>query len=140
MKIKPVMTFRKLVMPDDLNHANTLFGGRLLQWTDEAAVLYAMCQLGTNSVVTLKMSEVLFKRPARNGDILEFWTYKNKIGKTSLEVCCHVVKKDFQNQTEGPSYDPDIDQDRNILTCSFVFVSVDGKGESVPHKLATANK
>jgi len=135
MTSKHVMTFRKLVMPDDLNHANTLFGGRLLQWTDEAAVLYAMCQLGTNSVVTLKMSEVLFKRPARNGDILEFWTYKGKIGRTSLEVCCDVVKKDFNKRTDGPSYDPDLDQDRKILSCSFVFVSVNDKGESIPHKL-----
>lgn len=138
MNKKPVMTFRKLVMPDDLNHASTLFGGRLLQWTDEAAVLFAMCQLGTNSVVTLKMSEVLFKRPARNGDILEFWTYKNKIGKTSIEVCCDVVKKDFDNQTDGPSYDPKIDTDRKILSCSFVFVSVDEDGKSIPHKLGKA--
>jgi acyl-CoA hydrolase len=135
MSVKPVMTFRKLVMPDDLNHANSLFGGRLLQWTDEAAVLYAMCQLGTNSVVTLKMSEVLFKRPARNGDILEFWTFKNKIGRTSLEVCCDVVKKDFNNQTDGPSYDPVKDEARKILSCSFVFVSVDENGESIAHKL-----
>tara|TARA_Y100000385_G_C13030168_1_gene610375 strand:- start:441 stop:854 length:414 start_codon:yes stop_codon:yes gene_type:complete len=135
MNKKPVMTFRKLVMPDDLNHAGTLFGGRLLQWTDEAAVLYAMCQLGTNSVVTLKMSEVLFKRPAKNGDILEFWTYKSKVGNTSLEVCCDVVKKDFDNQTDGPSYNPVSDSDRKILSCSFVFVSVDDKGKSIPHNL-----
>ena len=135
MLSQPVMTFRKLVMPDDLNHANTLFGGRLLQWTDEAAVLYAMCQLGTNSVVTLKMSEVLFKRPARNGDILEFWTYKTKIGRTSLEVCCDVVKKDFNKRTDGPSYDVDQDSERKILSCSFVFVCVDEAGKALAHKL-----
>lgn len=131
-----VMTFRKIVMPDDLNHANTLFGGRLLQWTDEAAVLYAMCQLGTHSVVTLKISEVLFKRPARNGDILEFWTYKKKIGRTSLEVCCDVVIKDFNRPTELPTYDPEKDESRQILSCSLTFVSVDSNGKPTPHKLA----
>lgn len=136
MNNKSVMTFRKIVMPDDLNHANTLFGGRLLQWTDEAAVLYAMCQLGTNSVVTLKMSEVLFKRPARNGDILEFWTYKGKIGTSSLEVCCDVVTKDFNRQTDVPSYDPIADKERKILSCSFVFVAVDNTGKPTPHKLS----
>lgn len=136
MNNKSVMTYRKIVMPDDLNHANTLFGGRLLQWTDEAAVLYAMCQLGTNSVVTLKMSEVLFKRPARSGDILEFWTYKGKIGKTSLEVCCDVVTKNFNKQTETPTYDPHLDSERKILSCSFVFVSVNEEGRPMEHKLS----
>jgi acyl-CoA hydrolase len=131
-----VMTFRKIVMPDDLNHANTLFGGRLLQWTDEAAVLYAMCQLGTHSVVTLKISEVLFKRPARNGDILEFWTYKKNIGRTSLEVCCDVVIKDFNRTTELPTYDPVKDESRQILSCTLTFVSVDNNGKPTPHKLA----
>ncbi len=135
MSNNPVMTFRKLVMPDDLNHANTLFGGRLLQWTDEAGVLFAMCQLGTNSIVTLKMSEVLFKNPARSGDILEFWTHKGNIGKSSLEVCCDVVKKDFSKQTDRPTYDPVKDQDRKILSCSFVFVNVDEDGKPSPHKL-----
>lgn len=140
MNNKAVMTFRKIVMPDDLNHANTLFGGRLLQWTDEAAVLYAMCQLGTNSVVTLKMSEVLFKRPARNGDILEFWTYKKKIGNTSLEVSCDVVTKDFNKQTDLPSYDPNMDVERKILSCSFVFVAVDKNGRPTLHQLSSSKK
>ena len=92
-----ILTYRKLVMPDDLNHAKTLFGGRLLQWADEAAVIYAMCQIGSKSIVTLKMSEVLFKNPARSGDVLEFWTRKNKIGNSSLVVECVVVRKTVQS-------------------------------------------
>ena len=93
MKNEYILTYRKLVKPDDLNHARSLFGGRLLQWADEAAVLYAMCQIGDKSVVTLKMSEVLFKNPAKNGDILEFWTRKSHIGNSSLGVDCLVVRK-----------------------------------------------
>lgn len=136
MKNQFVMTYRKLVMPDDLNHANSLFGGRLLQWTDEAAAMYAMCQLGTNSIVTLKMSEVLFKKPARNGEILEFWCRKSKVGNTSLEVACDVVVKDFNRQLELPKYDEVMDKERKILSCSFVFVSVDSSGSPIKHKLS----
>ena len=65
-----MLTHRKLVMPGDENPAKRLFGGRLMQWADEATALYAMCQMRTKSLVTLKISEVLFKNPARSGDIL----------------------------------------------------------------------
>ena len=37
-----VMTFRRLVKPEDLNPANFLFGGRIMEWADEAGALYAI--------------------------------------------------------------------------------------------------
>ena len=105
-------------MPDDLNHAKTLFGGRLLQWADEAAVIYAMCQIGSKSIVTLKMSEVLFKNPARSGDVLEFWTRKDTPTPPTVE------DDKFQNPKNI------------ILSCDFSFVHVDENGKPAPHKLA----
>lgn len=136
-----ILTYRKLVMPDDLNHAKTLFGGRLLQWADEAAVIYAMCQIGSKSIVTLKMSEVLFKNPARSGDVLEFWTRKNKIGNSSLVVECVVVRKTVQSPQDTPT-PPTVENDKFqnpkniILSCDFSFVHVDENGKPAPHKLA----
>lgn len=137
-----ILTYRKLVMPEDINHARTLFGGRLMQWADEAAVLYAMCQLGTKSIVTLKVSEVLFKNPSENGDILEFWTRKKKVGKTSLVVDCIVTKKLIDVPREKPIA-PDLvkgeymgDPNAIILSCEFVFVTVDENKKPTPHKLA----
>ena len=137
-----ILTYRKLVMPEDINHARTLFGGRLMQWADEAAVLYAMCQLGTKSIVTLKVSEVLFKNPAENGDILEFWTRKKKIGNTSLSVDCIVTRKVIDSPRERP-IPPNIEKGEYmgdpkgiILSCEFVFVSVDHNKKPVRHKLA----
>ena len=81
-----IMTYRKLVMSGDENHAKSLFGGTLLKWADEAAVLYAMCQMGSMSVVTLKISEILFKNPAKSGDILEFWNEDDK-GRNDVADC-----------------------------------------------------
>tara|TARA_B100001971_G_scaffold37960_1_gene32993 strand:+ start:37804 stop:38235 length:432 start_codon:yes stop_codon:yes gene_type:complete len=137
-----ILTYRKLVMPEDINHAKTLFGGRLMQWADEAAVLYAMCQVGTKSIVTLKVSEVLFKNPAENGDILEFWTRKKKIGKSSLTVDCIVTRKTIDQPRERP-LPPDIDKGEYhgdpkgiILSCEFVFVTVDENKKPTPHKLS----
>jgi acyl-CoA hydrolase len=139
-----ILTYRKLVMPDDLNHAKTLFGGRLLQWADEAAVLYGMCQIGSKSIVTLKMSEVLFKNPARNGDILEFWTRKSKIGKSSLGVECVVVRKTVrapQDEPLPPKFNKagEFNNPKDIiLSCEFSFVHVDESGKPSPHQLAKA--
>lgn len=138
-----ILTYRKLVMPDDLNHAKTLFGGRLLQWADEAAAMYAMCQIGSKSIVTLKMSEVLFKNPAHSGDILEFWTKKSNIGRTSLGVECVVVRKIIQAPQDNPT-PPQLEREGKfknpkdiILSCEFSFVQVDERGRPTPHKLAS---
>ena len=135
-----ILTYRKLVMPDDLNHARTLFGGRLLQWADEAASLYAMCQVGSKTVVTLKMTEVLFENPARNGDILEFWTKRNSVGRTSLGIECVVVRKQLDTPQEIPrppvkKRDEFEHPDEIIMSCEFIFVHVDEEGRPTPHQL-----
>ena len=58
---------RRLVMPNDLNYANSLFGGRALEWIDEEAAIYAICQLDTNCLgnksilVPLVLNLLLFK-------------------------------------------------------------------------------
>ncbi len=44
---------RKMVKPEDLNSNNTLFGGRVLEWIDEEAALYAMIQLENKRVVNV---------------------------------------------------------------------------------------
>jgi len=49
---------RKLVKPEDLNPRKTLFGGRVLQWIDEEAAIFAICQLGSSNIVTKAMSEI----------------------------------------------------------------------------------
>jgi len=119
------MTYRKLVAPEDMNPADRLFGGRIMQWADEAVALYAMCQMKTKSIVTLKVSEILFKNPAYRGDILEFYTKNKKVGKSSLQVEC-VVKRKAIPQKEVDALD-------TILQCDFTFVSIDENGHSTPH-------
>ncbi|MEY2986848.1 MAG: hypothetical protein RJB13_369, partial [Pseudomonadota bacterium] len=60
----------RLIMPSDLNAANRLFGGRLLEWVDEIASLFCMTQLCRKQIVTKKISEVIFNEPADQGDVL----------------------------------------------------------------------
>ena len=84
---------RRLVMPSDLNYANALFGGRALEWIDEEAAIYAICQLESNFLVTKHIGEISFESPAIQGDVVEFGLATKKVGRTSITVSCLVRNK-----------------------------------------------
>lgn len=84
---------RRLVMPGDLNYAGSLFGGRALEWIDEEAAIYAICQLETNVLVTKHIGEISFESPALKGDVVEFGLATKSVGRTSITVTCMVRNK-----------------------------------------------
>ncbi len=84
---------RRLVMPNDLNYANSLFGGRALEWIDEEAAIYAICQLETNCLVTKHIGEISFESAALQGDVVEFGLATKKVGNTSITITCLVRNK-----------------------------------------------
>lgn len=84
---------RKWIKPQDLNPNGSLFGGRLLDWIDEEAALYAIIQLENNNTVTKYMSEIDFKSSAREGDIVEIGIDVVKFGTASLTLKCEVRNK-----------------------------------------------
>ena len=87
---------RRLVKPGDLNHRGTLFGGKLLEFIDEEAAIFAICQLETDSIVTKLISEINFISPAKNGDVIEFGMKRLSFGRTSLAFECVVRNKATQ--------------------------------------------
>lgn len=110
---------RKIVTPRDLNPHGTLFGGRVLQWIDEEAFIYASCQIDTTSLVTKLMSAVDFVSSARLGDIVEIGCEVLGIGTTSITVTCQVRNK----ETGTPITEVE----------RIVFVNVDENGRPAPH-------
>lgn len=76
---------RKWVKPQDLNPNRTLFGGRLLEWIDEEAALYAIIQLENPKTVTKFISEIDFRSSPKEGDIIEIGIEPLKFGTASLE-------------------------------------------------------
>ena len=111
---------RRLVMPNDLNYANSLFGGRALEWIDEEAAIYAICQLETNSLVTKHIGEINFESPAMQGDVVEFGLETKKVGNTSITVTCLVRNK--------------VTKKTICLADDIVFVQVDpGTRKPIPH-------
>lgn len=120
------LVYRKLVMPGDLNFGNSLFGGTLLSWLDESAASYAICQMKSKDVVTLKVSEILFKKPVKVGSFLVFYASTKSFGKTSLTIDISVFNRNIETSEE-----------EQVLTCEFVFVKIDPvTGKSIPHNIS----
>lgn len=110
---------RKLIRPEDLNANNTLFGGRLLQWIDEEAGIYAMTKLDSSKVVTKYMSEIDFVSSARQADVVEIGLKFLEIGRSSITFSCEVRNR-FTHKT--------------IITIDkIVFVNVDSNERPMPH-------
>jgi len=101
-------------------HAN-LFGGKLLAWLDAAGAAYAMEVCDTPRMVTIKIDECLFKRPAKEGQLLKIYGDVFEIGNTSvtlyLEARAHNVYSGSQNV---------------ILSTKIKFVRIDENNEPIP--------
>ncbi|GAA4274552.1 hotdog domain-containing protein [Aquimarina gracilis] len=110
---------RKIVKPGDLNPNNTLFGGRLLEWIDEEAALYAGIQLENRRVVTKFMSEINFVSSAEQGDIVEIGIDVVKFGTSSLVLKCEVRNK--------------LTRKTIIRVENITMVNLDESGKPTPH-------
>lgn len=73
-----------LCMTRDLGVGGNLFGGTMMAWMDEAAGIYAHVYTGEPRMVTLKYTELLFTRPVRERDCVEFHAGNVHVGRTSI--------------------------------------------------------
>jgi len=110
---------RKWVKPEDLNPNNSLFGGRLLQWIDEEAVIYAIVQLENPRVVTKYISEINFINAPKQGDIIELGIVATHFGSTSITMCCEVRNK--------------LTHQKILTIDKLVFVNLAEDGTPLPH-------
>lgn len=110
---------RKWIKPEDLNPNGTLFGGRLLEWIDEEAALYAIIQLENPRTVTKFISEIDFRASAKKGDIIEIGIEVVKFGTASLTLKCEVRNK--------------MDREVIITVDRIVMVSLDENGQVQAH-------
>lgn len=75
----------KIINYEDLNAFGRLFGGRLMEWIDEASVLTAMRHSGTN-VITASVDNLQFKEGAYLGEIVVLISKITYVGRSSIEV------------------------------------------------------
>ena len=110
-----------LVKKSDLGFHANLFGGKLMAWIDAGAAAYAMEVCDTPRMVTIKIDECIFKRPAKESQLLKIYGKVAKIGNTSvtlyLEARAHNVYSGSQNV---------------ILSTNITFVRIDENNDPIP--------
>jgi len=109
-------------------HAN-LFGGKLLAWLDASAAAYAMEVCDTPRMVTVKIDECIFKKSAKEGQMIKIYGSVDEIGTTSItlymEARSHNVYSGKQNV---------------ILSTNIKFVRIDENNDPIPISERVKNK
>lgn len=109
----------ELVLPNDTNSLNNLFGGRLLHWMDIASGIAA--QRHANHVcVTASVDNVSFAKPIREGDVVTLKAKVTRAFHTSMEIYIEVTAENPRTQEYIGSN-----------SAFYTFVAVDGDGNKV---------
>jgi acyl-CoA thioesterase YciA len=101
-------------------HGN-LFGGVMLSWLDEAGAAFTAQVCGSPRMVTKCISEVVFNRPVRPGQIIKIYGDVVGIGSTSITTRLEARRHSVVNGSQ-----------RLVCTVEMTFVRIDGDGEPVP--------
>jgi acyl-CoA hydrolase len=84
----------KLVLPNDTNPHNNLFGGQLLAWMDEIASIAAHRHCH-RVVVTAAVNNVSFQQPIKHSSIVTLEAKVSRAFSSSMEVFIDVFVEDF---------------------------------------------
>jgi acyl-CoA thioesterase YciA len=109
------------IKKSDLGFHGNLFGGKLLAWIDASAAAYAMQVCDTPRMVTIKIDECVFERPAKEGQLLKIYAGVNDIGRTSITI-----------YMEARSHNVYSGKQNIILSTNIKFVRIDEQGDPVP--------
>ena len=109
-------------------HAN-LFGGKLLAWLDASAAAYAMEVCDTPRMVTVKIDECIFKKAAKEGQMIKIYGSVDKIGTTSITM-----------YMEARSHNVYSGKQSIILSTNITFVRIDENNEPIPISERVKNK
>lgn len=84
----------KVVLPNDTNTHNNLFGGQLLAWMDVSASIAAH-RHSKRVVVTASVNNVSFNQPIPHSAIVTLESKVSRAFNTSMEVFIDVFVEDF---------------------------------------------
>lgn len=101
-------------------HAN-LFGGKLLAWLDAAGAAFAMETCDTPRMVTIKIDECVFKKPAKEGQMIKIYGDVVKVGNTSIELYLEARAHNVYSGSQTV-----------ILSTNITFVRIDENGDPIP--------
>lgn len=103
----------KVVLPNNTNHFDILFGGQAMQLMDEVAFITAT-RFSRKKVVTVSTDKIDFKQPIPAGTIIELTGKIIHLGNTSLKVEVEIVIEDMYSFAR-----------EKAITGTFTFVAID---------------
>ena len=109
------------IKKSDLGFHGNLFGGKLLAWMDAAAAAFAMQTCDTPRMVTVMIDQCVFKKPAREGQLIKIYGEVSTIGNTSITI-----------YMEARSHSVYSGSQTIILSTNMKFVRIDEGGEAIP--------
>lgn len=116
-----VMT--NLVLPNEINQLNNMFGGELLARMDRISSISAKMHSGSYQVVTASVNHVSFNKPIPLGSTVKLVSKVTRSFKSSMEIYVDVYVYDYQNEIYNKTND-----------AIYTFVAVDefNKPTAVP--------
>ncbi len=108
-------------MGKDIGIHGNVFGGFLMSWIDEAAAAFATEYCRTPNMVTLKVGELLFKKPLKIGHNVHLYGDVAHLGNTSLTM-----------NIEARKYNVYSGEETSVCTTSITFVRIDDDGQPTP--------
>mgnify|MGYP003121592238 FL=1 len=109
------------VKKSDLGFHSNLFGGKLLAWLDAAGAAYAMEVTDTPRIVTIKIDECLFKRAAKEGQLIKIYGSVFDIGNTSVTLYLEARAHNVYSGTQS-----------TVLSTKIKFVRIDENNDPIP--------
>ncbi|RCL86096.1 acyl-CoA thioesterase [bacterium] len=107
----------ELILPNDTNNLDTVFGGKVMQYMDLCAAMSAY-KFARTAVVTASVDRLDFLAPARVGDMLILKSSVNYNRNSSMEVG---VRIDAENVKTGKT--------RHTASAYLTFVSLNESGK-----------
>ena len=109
------------VKKSDLGFHGNLFGGKLLSWIDAAVAAYAMEKCHTQNMITISIDECVFKKPAKEKQLVKIYAEMTKVGNTSATF-----------KIEARAFNVFRGDEVILLATKMTFVRVDEEGVPIP--------
>jgi len=112
------LSMRVTPMPADANVNGDIFGGWIMAHVDLAGAVMA-ARLSKGRIVTVAVNQFVFKQPVSVGDLLSFYTYLERIGRTSITIRVEVYAE------RNPA---DV-QIVKVTEANLTYVAIDAQGQ-----------
>ncbi len=89
----------RLVKSADLNSYGTLFGGKLMAWMDEIAVILCM-RYTCRECVTVTFTNIVFMKPVYLNDMIDLEASIVETNNSSMTVSINVFRNSFEKKQE----------------------------------------